>query len=71
MAKRKRIATSKSRLADIMNHLDGTRVGLTQKEARKALAFVEVLETVCVKKGYASLVLILRRNAKRKAKKIV
>lgn len=68
--KRKSIATSKTELADILNKFDGLKIGLSRKEARKALGFLEVLETALYKAGYKSAVLIVRRNAVRKAKKL-
>lgn len=68
--KRKRIATSKTKIADLLNVMDGLRTGLNRHEARKALKFLETLETALIIRNYASVILIIRRNARKKADKL-
>lgn len=66
--KRKAVATSKSELADILNKMDGLKTGLSRADARKALKFLEVLETALILRGYRSAAMIIRRKAVKKAK---
>jgi len=67
---RKSIATSKTELAEILNKFDGLRTGLSRADARKALKFLEVLETALYVAGYKSAVRIVRKNAVRKGNKL-
>lgn len=68
--KRKSVATSRTSYADILNKLDGLRAGISRSEFRKALKLMETLEAALIKRGYKSAVLIIRRNAKKKAAKL-
>lgn len=63
------IARNRSRLAEIVNELDGKREGISRAEARKALKFVEAIETVAKIKGYKSVLMPIIRKANAKAKK--
>lgn len=67
MASRKQLVKNRSELADVLNKLDGLRHGLSQKQARTALKHVEILETALIAKGYKSAVMVLRRQAVKKA----
>lgn len=65
---RKSVAKNKSELAALLAKLDGSGIGLSRADARKALKLMETLETALVARGYKSACLIIRRKAVKKAK---
>jgi len=67
---RKALATSKSEYAEVLNKLDGIRMGLSRADYRKALKLMESLETALIMQGYKSAALIIRRKAKKNAAKL-
>ena len=71
--KRKRLAKNKTGIAALLAKMDGAPghhfsdqlADLSRTEMRKAMKLIVTLEAATIKLGYASLVMILRRDAKK------
>lgn len=69
--KRKVLAKNNTELAEVLNLLDGKRKGLSRSTIRKVLKLQMTLETAAIKtRKYRSLFLMLRAQARRKAKNL-
>ena len=66
--KKKVLAKTTRAIARLTANVDGKRMGLTQKEAEKAMAHLVLLEIACIQANYRSLCYAIRRNAVKKAK---
>lgn len=67
---RRSVAKNKSEYAALLAKLDGSYKGISRDEARKLLKMMESLEVALIVKGYKSAALLVRRSAKKKAKKL-
>lgn len=68
--KRKQLVHSKREYANLITRLEAGKSQLKNHEMIEAIAIMEKLEVMIIQKGMKSAVLMIRRNAVAKAKKL-
>jgi hypothetical protein len=69
MAKRKSVAQNKTELADLLNQLDGLRMGYSRKDYRAAIKLISAVDIACRVRNYKSpLAMMAKVNIKKALK---